>query len=92
MTLPTTLTEEDIIAEPSNAGGAPDLPALGSPEHTATLPPSSEMITLLETTTAPLSSPTTGLVSTGMIQVISFHVYFPYIYILTFFCFFLRFR
>lgn len=78
-TLPMALAEEVVLVEPPCAAGAPDLPAPGSPEHITMEPPSSKMGALLEMTTAPLSSPTTELVSTGMTQVISFHVYYYFI-------------
>lgn len=77
-TLPTAPAEEYVITEPSSVASALYLPTPSSPECLTTPPSSGKASALLESTTAPPSNPITGLVSTGMIQLIFFHIYFSY--------------
>lgn len=67
--------QEDVPTQSPSAVGASDMPALNSPERTIELPSTSGMGAVLETTTAPLSSPTTGLVSTGKFGLFSFSIF-----------------
>lgn len=69
-TLPTALAQVDIPAHSFSVVGASDVPALNSQEHTVALPPTSGTEALLDTTTAPPPSLTTGLVSISKIPLI----------------------
>lgn len=75
-TLPMAPAQDDIPTQPPSVVGALDMPILSSPEHTAVLPPTSGTGALVETTTAPPSSPTTRLVSLGKILLIIYAYFF----------------
>lgn len=59
--------QEDAPVPPSDVTGAANILGLNSLDHTAELPPTSGRGALLDTVIVPLSSLTTGLVSTGKI-------------------------
>lgn len=75
-TLSTAPAQEDIPAHPTSLVGASNVPALNSLERTIELPPTSGIGALLDTTITPLSSLTTGLVSTGKTPFISLSLLF----------------
>lgn len=70
-TLPMMSTQENTLVPPSNVAGAANVPAFNSPDFTVELPLTSGTGALLDTAIVPPSSATTGLLSTGKIQLIS---------------------
>lgn len=73
----TVPAQKNVLAQSSSTISALDVAALNSPKRTVELPPTSGTKALLETITAPPSSPTTRLVSTGKIRFI-FLFHFSY--------------